>query len=256
MLQTYLDNKYFIAGTSAVLSAVGTILVNNFLSRRGRFRYFVFHNRVGITTNDSVFGPVQVTWNNNVIQHLWLSTIDLVNESMRDFENVIVRAHSADTLLLTDRAEVVGTTHILNWTDEYTRQAAVPSGQKPTQQQFDLWSGQRDYLIPTMNRGQVIRFTYLNSARSENQPTIWLDVLHKGIKLEFRVAPPLVLGVSQPTAVLVGTSIGFFIIAVIVIYVQSVWVASIVSFGYGLFVLIPGAYAIKTWRRLRDSIGG
>ena len=42
---------------------------------------------------------------------------------------------------------------------------------QPTQEQTTLYYSQREYLLPTMNRGQVVRLAYLNAARSEHQPT-------------------------------------------------------------------------------------
>ena len=73
---------------------------------------------------------------------------------------------------------------------------------------------------------------------------------------EFRVPQNEFLGVPQPSAVLVGSALGIVFIVFVIALVDTVWVAALSSFIYGLMVLVPGALSIKLWRRLRDSIGG
>jgi len=250
------NNKYFIGIAAALGSMLLTILTQQVLNRRGRLRYFVWHNRIGVSADDAIFGSVRVTWNGTVVANLYSSIIELVNESMKDFENVIVRVFTNDTVLLTERTEIVGTTQILRWANEFSDRLRVAPGQQPTPEQLGLYGGQRDYVIPTMNRGQVVRFTFLNAPRTERSPTIWLDVLHRGLKLEFRVAHNQILGVPQPTAALVGCIIAVLVIGIIIYSIHSVWLAATVAMIYGLFAQIPGAIAVKTWRRLQYFFGG
>ena len=255
MIETILNNKFFIGIAAAIGSMLLTILVQYLLNKRGRFRYFVWHNRVGVSRDDEIFGSVRVTWNNIVITNLFFSTIELINESMKDYENVEVRVFTTDTHLLTERTEVVETTHTLKWTDKFAERLEVGPDQRPTEEQIALHRRQRDYLIPTMNRGQVIRFTFINSSISQSQPTIWLDVLHKGVSLEFRVAYNKILGIGQPTAALIGFIIGVCVVGIIIINVHTIWLAAIVSFIYGLFAQIPGAFAVKLWRKVKQLFG-
>jgi hypothetical protein len=255
-METVLNNKYFIGIAAAIGSMLLTILAQYLLNKRSLFRYFVWHNRVGVTTDDAIFGSVSVTWNNRIMANLYLSTIELINESMKDFENVIVRVFSNDTQLLTERTEVVGTTHFLQLTDEYAQRLTVPRNQTPTEAQINLYASQRDYLIPTMNRGQAIRFIYLNSATTQNQPTIWLDIVHKGVKLNFRVAHNKVFGVPQPNASLIGLIVCLFVFVVVIIFVDQIWLAATISFLLGLFAQILGAFVLKIWLGLKNLLGG
>lgn len=250
------DSKLLLALVTGVVSVFVTLLTQHVLNRRARFRYFVMHDRVGLSADDIIFGSVRVTWNGNAVANLYSSTIELVNESMRDFENVVIRVYTADTILLTQQTEIVGTTHILDWTSEYSQQMHVAEEQEPTPQQFNLYSSQRDYLAPIMNRGQVVRLTFLNAAKEQTQPTLWLDILHKGVKLKFGVAQKQILGVAQPMAALVGSLLGVLVIGVIVVFIHSVWLASIIALVYGLFAQIPGAYAIRAMRSIQRFFGG
>ena len=72
-----LDSRLVVAGLGAFLM----FLIQKIVNKRGLFTYFVRHNKVGMSTEDAVFGTVRVTWNDSLIQHLYLSTIELKNES-------------------------------------------------------------------------------------------------------------------------------------------------------------------------------
>jgi hypothetical protein len=106
-MEALLGRKVFIAVASAVGSILITLLTQQVLNRRGRFRYFVSHYSVGVSADDAIFGSVRVTWNDNPVLNLFSSTAELVNESMRDYANVRVRVFTSDTILLTERTEIV-----------------------------------------------------------------------------------------------------------------------------------------------------
>ena len=72
-----------------------------------------------MSAEDSVFGKVSVTWEGQQINHLYLSTIELKNESLNDYENVVIRADTNDTKLLTQSTQIVGTPNILEFTDKF-----------------------------------------------------------------------------------------------------------------------------------------
>lgn len=255
-MEAILSNKYFIGISAAIGSILLTILAQYILNRRSKFRYFVWHNRIGMSTDDTVFGSIQVTWNENPIKDLYLSSIELINESIRDFENIVVRVFSNDTHLLSESTEIVGSTHILKWSDDYTKRLLVKPNLQPKTEQIELYSRQREYLIPTMNRGQVIRFSFLNSAQYQKQPSIWIDILHKGVKLEFRISHSKVFGVSQPLAALVGLLIGIFVVVLINFNINSIWLATSITFIYGLIAQIPGAFTVRICHKLKQMFSG
>jgi len=255
-ITTLIDSKIFIGIVSALAGIVAAVITQNWLSKRALFTYYVFHNRIGLSAEDAIYGSVKVTWNDNLVSHLYLSTVELINQSAKDFENVVVRVFTNNTLLLAHRAEIISTTRIIEFTDEYKKELVVPEGEQPTNTQLDLYHHRRDYLIPIMNRGQKVSFQYLNAADSEEQPTIWLDVLHKGVKCKFRVAQNQFLGVPQPTAALVGTLVGLIAVGFVVIYIESLPIVALLSFFLGLVVLVPGAYTVKVFRKIRDWLAG
>ncbi|MFM4848430.1 hypothetical protein [Aeromonas rivipollensis] len=239
------------------LAGVGTSwLTQRVLNKRGIFSYFVNHQKLGMTANDAVFGSVAVTWNNNQIQHLYLSTIELKNESLNDYEDVLVKAYSGDTTLLSERTQILGTPNMIFWSKNYQDKLKVEPETQPTEYQSNLYSSEREYCIPVFNRGQSIQISYLNSGKTDAMPSIWLDVPIKGVKLKFRPPQNQFLGVPQPRAALVGGLIGFLIVLPLMISINITWISSLLSLIYGIFVLIPGAYTIKVIRKIRDVIGG
>jgi hypothetical protein len=251
-----INNKFIIAISAAVGSMFLTILIQYILNKRSRFRYYVWHNNVGFSTADSVFGSVKILWNDTSVPNLFLSTVELINESIKDYENVVVRIFTTDSHLLTEKTEIVGSTYFPKWTKEYIDKLYVEPDKTPSDEQIELYRKQRDYFITTINRGQVIRFIFLNSAKTQKKPTIWIDILHKGIKLDFRVAPTKIFNVSQPIASVVGATIGIIVICVIIIYTNSVSLAAILSFVYGLFAILPGVIIIKLWRKIKQLLVG
>lgn len=243
-----------------VLSAIGGIVLawvtQQILKKRGTFSYYVIRNKIAQSTEDAIFGVVGVTWNGKSIPNLYLSTVELINESMNDYENVVVRVYTNDTNLFTEQTQIIGTSHILEWSDKYKSQLHVEPGTLATQAQIDLHSRQREYVIPAMNRGQVVKLIYLNSAKGIEQPTIWLDVVHRGVKLRFRPPQNQLMGVPQNQAALIGVLLGLIVVGMLIGMVGQLWLATIAAFIYGVMVIVPGAFAIKIWRKLREYIGG
>lgn len=251
-----LDNKLFIAGTSAIGGLIVAVVAQYLLNKRGVFAYRVFHNHVGLSAEDVIYGSVKVTWNDTPVAHLYLSTVEVTNLSMKDYESVVIRVFSNNTTLLTQRTATVGSTRLIDFTQEYMKEIAVPDGAQPTEGQFNLYRTQRDYFIPTMNRGQVLRFEFLNAAHSEEQPAISLDILHKGVVCKFQVAKTQIFGVPQSTATLVGTLVGLLGVGAVIAWVESLPLAALLSFIIGWLVVVPGAFTIKVFRQLRDVFAG
>ena len=253
---TFLQKQLIVAFFSLIVGGILTLLIQRILNKRGLFTYFVWHHRVGVSADDAIFGTVRATWNNYPIDNLYCSSIELRNESLKDYEDVIVKVFTNDTILLTEKAGVVDTSRILEWTKNFAKLVYVSPGSEPTDAQRELYAHEREYLIPTMNRGQVVRITYLNATSTPQQPGIWLDILQKGVRTKFRVAQPEFLGVPQFSAARVGSILGIVFVAVVIAIVETLWLAAVVSFLFGLLVLLPGAASIKLWRRFRDLLGG
>ena len=255
-----MDNRYLGVLIGSVLGSVLTLVVQYIRNKRGLFTYFVRHERVGLSADDAVFGTVRVTWNGNPVANLYSSTIELRNESLQDYEDVVVAVYtSGTTTLLTESSQIVNTIQFLKWTTEYETRQAVPPGGQPTEEQWSLHGRRREYRIATMNRGQVVRLVYLNSATAETGPTLWLDILHKGVRLKYRaayVAQTELLGVPAPAASCAGLVLGIGFFAAVTWSIDILWVGAGLCLAFGFMAPMPGALLIRLWRWLRNVIGG
>jgi len=251
-----IQNEYIAIIAGGLGGIITAWLTQRILNKRGVFSYFVNHLRVGMSAEDAIFGSVAVSWNGNPIPNLFLSSIELTNESMNDYENVAVCAYTSDTQLLSEQTQIVDTPNILSWSDKYKQQLHVDPGQAATDSQLQIYYGQREYVIPIMNRGQKVKITYLNSAKSTENPNIFLSISQKGVKLKYCTPQNQIFGVPQPHAALAGLLVGVVVVISLVLFAANTWVAAIGAFSYGLIAQIPGAYSIKFIRKAREAIGG
>lgn len=251
-----LENKFVVAVVSWLGGIVAAVLVQQILSRRSVLSYFVNHWKVGTSADDRTFGSVQITWNGAQVPNLYLSTVELTNESSRDLENVRVKAYTGDTMLLSEFPQLMGTTHFVKYSPEYEQEITVAQGATPTQRQRDVYGQGREYLVPVFNRGQAIRFEYLNISKTEKQPTIWLEIVHPGVVLKFRHPQNQIFGVPQPMAALAGVLLGLLFATLLYAYSPYVWLVAFGSLLFGLTAQVPGAYVIRAFRRVRGWITG
>ncbi len=255
LLQLF-QNQYISVIAGGLAGIFTSWLTQRVLNRRGIFSYSVTHNRVGMTTEDRIFGSVAVTWNGNTIPNLYLSTIDMKNESLNDYENVIVCTFTSDTKLMTEQSQLLETPNILEWSEKYKKQLHVEDGSIPTDFQQTHYNGQREHVIPIFNRGQTIRITYLNSAQSSSMPNIWLSTSLKGVKLKFQGPQNQIFGVHQGQAAFVGVLIGIVVLVALALITLEPWIIAISAMTYGFVAQIPGAYTIKLLRHVREAVGG
>ena len=145
---TFLQNRLIVAVFAGVVGVILTLLIQRILNKRGLFTYFVWHNSVGVSTDDAVFGTVRAFWNDHQVDNLWFSSIELRNASLNDYENVIVKVFTNSTALLNERTEIVGTSRVLEWTAAFANRVTLLPGSEPTAEQRSLYAREREYLVP------------------------------------------------------------------------------------------------------------
>ena len=82
---------------SALFGAFVGFIVTKIANKTARLRYSTGVERIALAADDAIFGSVRVTWGDgNSVRNLYLVTIDVENESTRDFEDVELRVYCAE----------------------------------------------------------------------------------------------------------------------------------------------------------------
>ena len=271
----------FASLVSGLLTLVVTLLVVVLRNRRSLVTYHVTHDRIGISTHDSIHGEVSVTVGGNRMQNLYMSNIWLVNRSMRDIEDLQVKVFTGtnDMRLMSEQTRVEGTIEILKHTSEYeeikrqlieavtnleTANAAgdLSAATRIEQAQannWQTWFTQRWYQLPVLARSQTIRFTYMSNVISNADPTILVSCQKAGVRVTYKQPyQPIwhLWGVSLLEAGVCGIVIGTLIWLVVVNSISTLWLAALLCMVVGFLGGIPGAAIVKLYRWLRNRLIG
>ncbi|GAB7562836.1 hypothetical protein LG202_08750 [Methylobacillus methanolivorans] len=252
-----LKDPIYASFISLIVGAVLSWFLQVILNRRGLFTYYTTHNTVGMSANDTVFGEVLVTFNGNAVPNLYLSTLELTNRSAKDYENITVKIYTNTTKLFSEQTHIQNTPDIVQYTQEFKELLSLDKGEPPTDYQIQTYRSQRCYLIPVINRGQTIKFGYLNSTNNDHvgHPYIYMSINAKGVRLEYKEPSATILGIPTNHAGMMGCLSGLILLP-FVTSIDSHFLIGLISFSYGLVAQLPGVALIKSWRKIRDFISG
>lgn len=251
-----LDSKALISAVSALAGGFIGNLIAVLRSRIKQLEYTATHNRVAFSANDAIFGSIEVMWQGHSVTNLFSSRIELINQTGIDLTNVKVKAYTgSETLLLGQRVEIAQTTHVPKFTDGFAQKLEVPNGQAPTAEQFEIYNHSREYLLPVFNRGQKFIATYLTTTVAGAQgPSVWLEVLHQGVRAQYRLLVPQVHGVPIKIAVSAGLVVCAALLAVASATLSEPWAAASICLVAGLFAQSIGAFAVKGLLLLKSLV--
>jgi small basic protein len=254
-IQILLDNKPLLSMLSAIFGVLVAAIVNYIRNDLRTLEYQVHHERVAVAANDTIFGDVRVTWQGTEVKNLFVSTAILENATTRDFSNLKIKVHTDNTLLLTQYVELVGTSYVPPLTDEYIKFLAVQTGENPTPEQYNTYYHKREFLISTLNRGQKFLARFLVTD-SNNDPSVWIDALHAGVKLRFRPNQKHFLGVPVRITLPVALGVCFIVLILSSLYLSTAWIAGILCMLVGLFAQIIAAVLYRTSKKIYNIFLG
>jgi hypothetical protein len=250
-----IDNKLLLSALSAV---AGGFIGNLVAVLRGRVKtleYTVAHDRIALSADDAIFGSIQVIWQSHNVTNLFTSRVELANQTGSDLTDLKIKVYTGTTLLLGQRTEIPGTTHILKFTDDFEGQLRIAPGRTPTAEQFNLYNHSREYLVPVLNRGQRVVLTYLTTVPSGTEgPSVWLDTLHKGVRVRYQPLVPQVHGVPIKIAVAVGLAAAIATLALASIFLTEPWAAATVCLLVGLIAQSIGAWLYRAYLFVKSLI--
>ena len=113
----------------------------------------------------------------------------------------------------------------------------------------------REYKIPVLNRGDTLEFACLTTSTDSQQPTLWIDCEHEGLKMKFKTLPPnYIWNEPQPSCALCGLLSAIIVIPLIMTYVSSVTWVAVWSFLYGAFLILPGVIIYKMYKKIKAQL--
>jgi hypothetical protein len=253
-----LESKIIISLVSLVIGGMLTALATYIRNRLRTLEYRVFHDRVAFAADDTTFGNVRVTWNDKEVRNLFVCTAVLDNSTSKDYSDLKVKVYTGnDSLLLTQYVELVGTTCIPQFTDEFKKAVHLDDGQQPTEQQINIYHHSREFLIPILNRGQKLLVRFLVTAPNAPQgPAIWMESLHPGLKLKYAPNHNQILGVSVKITVPMAISISLLTFLICMFFVSEVWIAASLCTFVGLFAQHIGAIIYRTIKPIYKALLG
>jgi hypothetical protein len=241
------DNKALLSAASALAGGLFGNLIAVLRSRIKTLEYTATHDRIAFSANDAVFGAIQVMWQGHSVTNLYTSRVELSNRTGKDLTDLKVKVYTNDdTLVLGERTEIPGTTHVLKFTDDFAQLLKVPPGEKPSEQQFKTYNHRREYVVPVLNRGQSVAMTYLtNTPSGAAGPSVWLDLLHPGVRVQYRVVVAQVHGVPIRIALVLGLISAVFAFVLSSLYLAEPWAAALVCLVVGLAAQSVGALLFR-----------
>lgn len=222
-----------------------------YTNKIARLRYSISKSFLGVSGNDNYFGNVQVLYNNQPVENIFLCKLYLVNTTNRDFKDIEITLWcDLDSIILISSANKTGTINTLFLTTAYINEC-----QNITKDNEKLVWSRRPYVIPVLNRDDSVIFSCLVTNRKKIEPGIFLNCEHPGLKIEPNfIQPELFWGENKN----LGAFYGLFITAItsmfIVRYLQSKVAIALVVFLLGAFCLIPGIIALKIVKKLRKLL--
>ena len=265
---------------SGVLTFAVTVLLLVWKNRRVLLTYHVAHDRVGITTFDKTHGEVQVTVSGNVMQNLFVSSIFLINRSMRDVEDLEVKVFCrTDMRLMSEQTSIAGTVEFLKHTPEFENiksrltdaitntekviatqdEATVRNLNQYIDTELLRWYTNRWYAVPVLARGQMIKFTYMTNVISDSDPEIFISCQKAGVRVKYKQPYQPVWhlwGVPLVEAGITGAIIAVLVCTIVILSTSVVWLAAVICLLAGLFGNVPGAVFVRFYRWLRNQLIG
>jgi len=223
-------------------------LWDRFINRITTIRYNVWHQYLGTSSDNPLFGSVKVLYNETPVKSLFTSMVTISNDGNRDLSdlelNIVCDARSA--ILISHGMNRASLNELL-FTDNYFR---VLSENKP--ENYGYIFGRRDYKLPVLNRGDRVEILLLTTNFDAREPQITVSCDHPGVKMKFqKQAPQILFGESQQQSAIVGLFIAVAICYFLTMSSLSLATAVWIAFGLGAFAAFFGVLAIKLFKYLR-----
>lgn len=246
--QTINKSIYFLfSGIAFILGLLVKYYFDLYRNKISKLQYIVTKAFLGASGADAFFGKVQVLYNNQPVQNLYLCNINLINTSNKDFKDVEITVWcDLDSIILVSNAQKLNTIKPLQFTSQYWEEYKNNNNK-------NLISTRREYNIPILNRDDSVIFSCLVTNIKTAEPQIYLDCNHQGLKIVPNFIPPrLIWGEHQDIAILWGIIISTLLIIPVFYFIQSKIISIIIVFILGVFSIVPGIIILKLIKKAKS----
>jgi len=237
--------KYLATFFSGVLL---THLWEKFIHRISILRYTVYHQHIALSSNIPEVGTIEVLHNNKSVKNIYLSTVYVNNDTNRDLSNIEVSLScDSNSTILFSQAINKSSGKYLEFTNNFS---SLLSNNKPSE--IKRVDSSRDYLIPVINRGDVVEFSFLIVNDLGNLPIITAFCEHLGVKIKFQKAPRQKLfGESTAVCATIGLVITAIVSYLFIYFNFSLSAGVWLAFTMGLTASFIGFLFLKLFKLLR-----
>ena len=228
-------------------------LWNRFRTRVRRFTWKAWHQPIAIAANHPQLGTVTVQFNGTPVNHVHVTTVELVNDSSEDQEDVVVTlSFQGIGHIINSAGFIQGCLGSIPFDPAY---AALYQGATP--QQVQILNTYVVHKIPVFNRGQKATFNLSVVRDDASTPVVQVSCNHPGVKLDYLPSEVELDGVPYNLAVGMGFIVtGIFIFLMLrysahphpYLYPVSAWLL-------GAFGGRVGAAVVRGWKTFVRLLG-
>ena len=240
-----------------VASIIGAMVVK-LMAKRAVFRCSTRTERFARSMDSPAPSIVRVEWRGNPVTDLYMATLEVENTSSKDFENLGVTVYAQDgTRLLEEWSVVVGTPDRVKWSQDFEKQVMMEPADSPAQkeQKLQLWQTRREYLVPVLNRRQLLRLHFLcTPAQGGPIPVVLPNVSAPGVRMIYKTYQNFILRVPTELTFFPGIITSLLLVFAVITYLDNVVLVAAVSVLVGWLTLSIGAIVCRVYWWLRDRL--
>ena len=250
-------------GPAALWASAGWMIAQFWRRYRARMvvlRWQAGHQPLAVSAQDALFGTIEVRYNGNPVHNLFFTTIDLQNQSNIDLADIDLNIVFQDgTIIYMAHGGVQGSANALPFADpfasDFDRFMKLPANDPNRSAIGAILTRRRDFRVPILNRGGVLKIVMLVQAIPGAQPFVNLACDAQGVRLQFQGPQKLLFGVEQNLATLTGLTIGFVIVAGIAAAHLGPAVTAFAAFAVGCVAAALGVVVVRGFRWFGRVIG-
>lgn len=238
----------------AAVTVVVLHLWSRFRTRLTHLRWNADIQHFALSGTAPGLGNIEVLRNGEPVDNLFVATVRVTNDSMRDLSDLEIVAGLDDgCLFLQHSAQLAGSIKTLVYSEDYAKlleTARTTPEEQLDQHTIDTVTTRCAFAVPAFNRGKSVDLWFLIHTPSTVKPELRLSTDHVGVELRQRPPWQETLAVRNEYAGILGGGVGLITILVLgIIGVIPLW-PSLGAYLLGSMATLVGILLIQAWRLL------